>query len=69
MKKSRKTTDKSPAEKTVSDHHYRCPACGALVDGRDRETMALHHRHILFPQQFDLRREGAAAKLPPPAGL
>ena len=42
------------------DHFYRCPACGKLVDGRDREAMALHHRHVLFPQPFDLRRKGSA---------
>ena len=58
MKRSRKPSVESPPEKKTlasaakdaDPHLYRCPACGALVDSRDRGEMALHHRHVLFPR-------------------
>jgi hypothetical protein len=70
MKTSPKApVERSPGKKSVPetsqkaadrDSFYRCPACGELVDGRDREVMALHHRHVLFFQPFDLRRKSSA---------
>ncbi|MEO5717284.1 MAG: hypothetical protein ABIR29_01785 [Chthoniobacterales bacterium] len=56
------------ARKVIAEHHYRCPACGAQVDSRDREETARHHRHVLFPKHFDRRREGASEKTTLPPG-
>ena len=28
---------------------YRCPACGEMVDNTDRESVGLHHDHVLHP--------------------
>jgi hypothetical protein len=50
-----KKDDPRDSNKPIADHFYRCPACGALVDGRDREEMQLHHQHVLFPHRHDLR--------------
>jgi hypothetical protein len=30
---------------------YRCPACGKMVDNRDREAARFHHDHVLRPRQ------------------
>jgi hypothetical protein len=42
--------------KPMGDDSYRCPACGALVNGRDRAEMQLHHQHVLFPNRSGLRQ-------------
>jgi len=28
---------------------YRCPACGEMVNNTDRESVGLHHDHVLHP--------------------
>ena len=29
---------------------YRCPACGEMVDNRQREAVRFHHDHVLHPR-------------------
>jgi hypothetical protein len=65
MKRSRKAPAGEDGQKATvpkisqnaadRDHFYRCPACGELVDGRQREIVARHHRHVLFPQHSEPR--------------
>lgn len=31
---------------------YRCPVCGAVVDGRKYESFRIHHEHMLHPDRF-----------------
>jgi hypothetical protein len=35
-----------------TENSYRCPACGEMVDNTDRESVRVHHDHVLHPR-FD----------------
>ena len=54
MPKAEKAAEPQDSGKLIEDYFYHCPACGALVDGRNRKEMQVHHQHVLFPKAFDL---------------
>jgi hypothetical protein len=40
-----------PKTKPVEElKFYRCPACGQMVDNRDRDAIRFHHDHVLHPR-------------------
>jgi hypothetical protein len=43
---------RQPPEPPPAQNVYRCPACGEMVDNRDRAAVRFHHDHVLHPR-FD----------------
>jgi hypothetical protein len=41
---------KERLEKPAKEDFYRCPACGEMVDNRDRAAIRFHHDHVLHPR-------------------
>lgn len=35
------------AKSRRGDDFYKCPGCGEMVDNRDRDSVRLHHDHVL----------------------
>ena len=57
-----KKDDPRDSDKPIGDDYYRCPACGALVNGRDRAERQLHHQHVLFPKRSAARGGDGAGR-------
>jgi hypothetical protein len=43
-------TRKERLEIPAKNDFYRCPACGEMVDNRDRAAVRFHHDHVLHPR-------------------
>lgn len=38
------------AQTDDKENFYRCPACGEMVDKRQRASVFQHHSHVLHPR-------------------